>query len=175
MLDASDVAAGLWNRVELIAGFGDDVVVGTGQDDLIDSGFGNDRVSGLGGTDTFVDAGGTDTIVESAQADFGLYGNLLVIGTALIGGSGANRAVTGFTSATAEDISMFESAILTGWSYRLRYTGVGTAQALSGGERNVFAVGTASGSLLVNGTTAPASSPGAGSRRSTAQTATTST
>ena len=123
---------GLWNRVELIAGYGNDVVVGTGQDDLIDSGFGNDRVSGLGGTDTFVDAGGTDTIVESAQADFGLYGNLLVIGTALIAGSGANRAVTGFTSATAEDISMFESAILTGWAYRERFTGVGHEQGLLG-------------------------------------------
>ena len=76
-----------------------------------------------------------------------------MIGTALIGGSGASRAVTGFTSATAEDISMFESAILTGWSYRERYTGVGQNKAFSGGERNVFAVGTASGSLLVNGAT----------------------
>ena len=90
-----------------------------------------------------------------------------MIGTAIVAGTGANRAVTGFTGATAEDISMFESATLTGWSYRRAHRRRPN-QAFSGGERNVFAVGTASGSLLVNGTTAPASSPGAGSRRSTA-------
>ena len=77
----------LWNRIDLIGGNGNDTVFGGLGDDVIDSGLGNDTVSGGGGTDTFIDAGGTDQLIEGFDLDFGLYGNLLVIGT----GGGAHR------------------------------------------------------------------------------------
>ena len=138
----------IWDRIDLVGGAGDDVIIGTPDDDFIDSGLGNDRVSGMGGTDTFVDAGGTDEIVESSASDFGLYGNLLVIGHAVISGTGVDRSVTGFTGATAEDISVFEKATLSG---TLRYQLLVDPKPFVGGESNVFAVGSATGSLLVNG------------------------
>jgi len=103
---------------------------------VIDSGLGNDRVSGGAGQDTFIDAGGTDQIVESFASDFGLYGNLLLVGTAGITGSGATRAIGSFTAITAENISVFEQALLSGTFL---------------GERNVFAVGAPGGSVTVNG------------------------
>ncbi len=135
-LDASGMQAVVWNRVDLLGGAGNDRIIGTPSADTIDSGLGDDIVSGGGGEDTFVDAGGYDTIIESFASDFGLYGNLLVIGVATTSGTGESKTVSAFTSATAENISMFEKALLSGTFAE---------------SRNVFAVGSATGSVLVNG------------------------
>ena len=65
----------------LVGGTGGDTLTGSSFDDILDSGLGDDTVTGGLGQDTFVDAGGTDTLVESfASGDFGLYGNLFVVG-----------------------------------------------------------------------------------------------
>ena len=103
ILNAAGVVAPVqWSRIDLVGGDGDDQIIGTPADDYIDSGLGNDRVSGMGGTDTFVDAGGTDEIIESFPSDFGLYGNLLVIGT-LSSGNFVERDRRGHLGVRARD------------------------------------------------------------------------
>ena len=110
VLTALGVEYAIWNRITLIGGTGNDTVFGGIGDDTIDSGLGNDTVSGGGGTDTFIDAGGTDQLIEGFDLDFGVYGNLLVIGTAAARtGSGETLAVPSFSSATVENISVFET------------------------------------------------------------------
>ncbi len=140
-LSGAAIQAILFDHVDLFGGAGNDIIIGTPDDDVIDSGDGDDSVSGLGGTDTFIDSSGTDKLVEIALVDlglydFGIYGDLFVTGTAIIVGSGETRAVTGFISAIAENPGVFEIIVLTG---------------TSSNERNIFALGSGTGTLTVNG------------------------
>ena len=146
-INAANVAQVLFDRVNLVGGAGDDRIIGTPDDDTIDSGSGNDWVSGGAGLDTFVDESGIDRLVEGSAADFGLYGNLFVIGTAGLSGTGESRTVVSFSSAIPEDPSVFEEA---------RLVGVGNVA-------NVFAIGSATGSVLVNGTIHGSLAPWTGS------------
>ena len=148
ILNGGSVTGVLWRHVNLMGGSGDDKISGTPDDDTIDSGTGNDVVSGGGGTDTFVDASGTDTLVEFGAVDFGLWHNLFAEGTATVAGTGETRAVSSFASATAEDPSVFELANLFG--------------SPTGGERNVFQVGSATSSMVVNGVNRSALTPWTG-------------
>ncbi|HEX5857107.1 MAG TPA: hypothetical protein VFY91_03265, partial [Microbacterium sp.] len=129
-LDASGVTADLL-ALTLIGGTGNDVLIGSRFDDVLDSGAGDDTVTGGLGHDTFVDAGGSDTLVESfASGDFGLYGNLLIVGIAV----GTDFGI----GSIAEDLKgIFEIA-------RLTSTGSGATTML---------VGDADGRVIVAGAT----------------------
>jgi Ca2+-binding RTX toxin-like protein len=77
--------------IRLFGDVGDDRLIGSAFNDHLDSGLGDDTVSGLRGVDVFVDAGGTNTLLETNDADMGLFGNRFVVGqiTDLIKGSKA--------------------------------------------------------------------------------------
>ena len=114
---------------------GDDVIVGTAQNDLVDGGPGNDQLTGGAGTDIFQDAGGYNTLVEVFDSDFGLFGNLLIVGAAQLSGTGENLALAAFTNSTVENIDgIFSEAHLVG-----------------GAGSNEFAIGAAAGAVNVNG------------------------
>ena len=113
---------------------GNDRLIGTPFDDVLDGGDGNDRVTGGAGRDTFADSSGLDTLVESFDSDFGLYDNLFVVGTAA--GNGVD-----FTSGVVEDLAgIFEAAEISG-----------------GAGANRFLVGDADGSVTIGSTTRTAS------------------
>ena len=80
--------------IEFDGGDGDDRLIGSAFNDFLDSGLGNDTVSGLRGVDIFRDAGGIDTLIEANDADMGLFGDHLVVGhiTGLGKGSQAEDA-----------------------------------------------------------------------------------
>ena len=113
---------------------GNDRLIGTPFDDVLDGGDGNDRVTGGAGRDTFADSSGLDTLVESFDSDFGLYDNLFVVGVAA--GNGVD-----FTSGVVEDLAgIFEAAEISG-----------------GAGANRFLVGDADGSVTIGSTTRTAS------------------
>ena len=103
--------------------------MGSQFDDVLDSGAGDDTVTGGLGQDQFFDTGGNDTLIESfATGDFGLYGNLFVVGLVV----GTDFGV----GSIAEDLKgIFEIA-------RLTSTGPGATTIL---------VGDADGTVLVAG------------------------
>ena len=59
---------------------GNDRLIGSAFNDYLDSGLGNDTVSGLRGVDSFRDAGGFDTLLETNDADMGLFGDTFIVG-----------------------------------------------------------------------------------------------
>ncbi|MGH9141709.1 MAG: calcium-binding protein, partial [Vicinamibacterales bacterium] len=81
-------------EIALFGGAGNDRVIGSAFNDELDSGLGDDVVSGLRGVDVFKDAGGFDTLLENNDADMGLFGDTFVVGhiTDLTKGSAADDA-----------------------------------------------------------------------------------
>ncbi len=71
VLDAEEVVEHL-ATLHFIAGADDDVLVGSPFSDLLDSGLGDDTVTGGVGVDQFADAGGYDTLIERRDAEFEL-------------------------------------------------------------------------------------------------------
>jgi len=144
-IDLSAVVTKVFSSVTLDSGADNDIVFGTQFADIINSGAGDDKVSGNAGIDTFIDASGTDTLSEVnhgapnnvydpvtgaltssstsfsyfnlADADFTLDGNTLTIAHA------ANDA---------ENISMFEEVSLVAASNPLTYA--------AGADTNTFTV-----------------------------------
>jgi len=70
-----------------VAGPGNDTLIGTRYDDVLDSGTGDDAVTGNAGVDVFYDAGGTDTLIETRDADLSLFDDRFVVGT-IVGDDG---------------------------------------------------------------------------------------
>ena len=136
-LNGASVTGPHFAHTNLNGGAGNDSIAGTPDNDVIDSGPGNDTVSGGEGTDTYVDSSGDDTVLEFDSTDFGLWHNAFVMGTATLTGAGETLAVGSFGTATFEDPTVFEHAILGGDP--------------TGTERNVFTVGGPTTSILVNG------------------------
>ncbi|MCR9294179.1 MAG: dockerin type I domain-containing protein [bacterium] len=66
--------------MEFHAGDGNDRVIGSHFDDILDSGLGDDKVSGNAGMDVFLDAGGNDTLIETQDADMSLFANRFFAG-----------------------------------------------------------------------------------------------
>ncbi|MGB8167836.1 MAG: calcium-binding protein, partial [Chthoniobacteraceae bacterium] len=91
--------------LKLMAGNGDDELIGSPFDDTLDGGSdnGNDRFTGGMGHDTFIDEGGDDTLIERQNADFGLFGNYLVIGKVV--GDGRITIITK-THYTANEVQL---------------------------------------------------------------------
>ncbi len=135
LLCGATVATSPFSQIAFYGEAGDDILCGTVQNDLLDGGLGNDRITGMAGTDIFQDAGGYNTLVEVFDADLGLFGNLFIVGTAQLSGSGESRVLAGFTGATVEDIAGVFSEV----------------QLVAGQSRNIFAIGAAAGIVNANG------------------------
>ncbi|MHC4396737.1 MAG: hypothetical protein ACYS1A_13895 [Planctomycetota bacterium] len=69
--------------VELIAGSGNDEMIGSPFNDIIESADGDDRVTGGYGWDIFIDTGGYDTLIEHQDRDMSLFDDKFVTGTIL--------------------------------------------------------------------------------------------
>nr|NLI49987.1 calcium-binding protein [Propionibacterium sp.] len=115
--------------VTLRGGAGHDTLVGSPFDDVLDGGSGDDRITGGYGRDAFADASGTDTLVETFDADFGLYDNLLVVG--VVSGTNFSSGVAE-TLTDAQGVRLFEKAELTG-----------------GTGANTFLIGDADGTVAI--------------------------
>jgi len=140
--------------LKLMGGDGDDDIIGSPFDDMIDGGPGSDTMTGGEGDDNFFEASAgnpvdIDTLKESVDADIGLFGNLLVVGT-LLKDAGQTPFATGtapsqkltdtgdrFAAGAAVDTlnGFFEKAVLTG-----------------GTGNNTFVVNDADGSIQVGST-----------------------
>ena len=117
--------------LEVIGGTGNDTLIGSPFNDVMDSGLGSDRVTGGKGFDRFLDASGageTDTLVETQDADISLFHDTLIVGT-LQNSQGTNLFEVGKNPATeltdagdryaagtiVEDLDgLFEKAEITG-------------------------------------------------------------
>ena len=81
----------------LIGGDGDDILIGTPFNDVLDSGLGSDTVTGGPGLDQFFDNSGendVDTLVETINADLALFDNYFIVGT-ILQDTGSNRFALG--------------------------------------------------------------------------------
>lgn len=125
-VDAS--AVGSFHQLKTLvikSGEGSDTVVGSPFVDDIDSGLGDDRVTGGGGVDLFADAGGFDRLYEARDVNFTLTDKRLVIdlldkGEAVQQPDGSFKVTRGVTASEDEDISgggngLFEEFHLTAY------------------------------------------------------------
>ncbi|HET6548786.1 MAG TPA: calcium-binding protein, partial [Solirubrobacter sp.] len=83
--------------IKLIGGEGDDRLIGTPFDDVLDSGTGSDTVTGGAGLDQFFDAstpqsGDEDTLVETQDLDMSLFNDYFVTGHIVVPGNTAFAA-----------------------------------------------------------------------------------
>jgi Ca2+-binding RTX toxin-like protein len=124
-IDMSAITTKAFAAVNLVAGDGHDTVFGTQFADTIDSGAGDDKVSGNAGIDTFIDAGGVDTLSE---VNHGSPNNVFNAVTGLFTATSTSTSNFNLNSANfdlngntltiahavteAEDISVFEEASL---------------------------------------------------------------
>ncbi|HMC69873.1 MAG TPA: calcium-binding protein, partial [Mycobacteriales bacterium] len=74
--------------VQISTAGGNDRLIGSPYADFLDSGLGNDTVTGGAGLDTFADAGGNDTLVEQFDSDMALFDSTFVVGTVLADNGG---------------------------------------------------------------------------------------
>ena len=83
-VEAGDVFPNLVN-VQLVGGDGNDRLIGTPFNDVLDSGTGSDTVTGGAGLDQFFDAStlvtDVDTLIETQDLDMALFGNYFVTGS----------------------------------------------------------------------------------------------
>ncbi|MFO0876531.1 MAG: DUF4347 domain-containing protein [Gemmataceae bacterium] len=79
-LDASTITDHLLKQLEFGAGAGNDRVIGSPFADCIDSGFGDDIVTGGTGIEIFMNPGGQDTLIEFRDLDMALFGNYYLAG-----------------------------------------------------------------------------------------------
>jgi len=149
---------------------GDDILIGTPFDDVLDSGTGSDTVSGHYGTDTFIDssgAGDVDTLVEYMDTDMSLFDDLFVHGTILgdDGGTFFKSSIIDEQNADPED-PMFPAPVVFSLEDRgdvyasgadvedLTYNGepIFERAYLHGGDgNNVMVIGDIDGTITVGG------------------------
>ena len=77
-IDASNVTTSLVS-IRIFAGDGNDTLIGSALSDWLDSGAGDDRVTGGRGVDTFVDASGWNTLIEGRDSNFTLTDQTLTV------------------------------------------------------------------------------------------------
>lgn len=142
VLNAAAVDESPFAELWLMGGSGDDTLIGSPGSDHLDGGSGNNRFTGGAGQDFFYAEAGTgfNTLFEldysvGGGLDFGIYGNKFVAGNATVTGTGEATAVTSFTSAIVEDITGIFDLI----------------EVLGGDGSNVFAIGSAGGTVTLNG------------------------
>lgn len=116
----------------ITGGAGGDVIHGGDGADVIYGGAGNDTITGDIGADVITGGAGADTITGGAGADMIIYNAVATEG---------GDTITDFTIADA-DVLQFSSADLIGVAGFATFTGVGTAFALSGGQKVQFVFAT---------------------------------
>ena len=153
VIDASAVSRNDLTAIGMTAGNHDDTVVGSPFIDDIDSGFGDDRVSGGGGVDLFRDEGGFDRLFEARDVNFtlsdvSLVSETLDAGEAVEQPDGSFKVTRNVTGTETEDISdgvnpLFEEVYLTGYDLS---QGIDDLNSV-----NIFNVADFTGDAFLNG------------------------
>ena len=105
-------------NLTLVGGLGNDRLIGTPFDDILNSGDGNDKVTGGYGLDTFIDAGGEDTLIESLEGDSFLTDDFFINGQ--MQGDGEVQIVTIVDGYDVNEVQRITSTLTSG-TFTLSY------------------------------------------------------
>ena len=138
--------------LELRGGEGNDRLIGSPFADHLDSGLGDDIVTGGTGLDTFADAGGTDTLMETQDDDMSLYEDTFVVG-ALLAENGSPFANTGFKTEAQliDEFRTLDNPNLRTTDNGDRYAAGATVESINGlFEKAILTGGNRNNTLVVN-------------------------
>ncbi len=152
--------------LQILTGQGDDVLIGSPFNDLLDGGTGSDRYTGGDGLDTFFDAspvGDVDVLIETFDRDMGLFDDTFVVGNVLADDGTAFGLRDPWTQQQLEEEFKVDDPNLRFPSKADRWSGLSIVEDLKfifeqaelrgGSGRNVLVVGDADGQIRVGGAT----------------------